>query len=161
MDFMRILRKFKIVAFALIFLCPATFAASTSSTLPAQQVKSTAVAKERMRIWNLQNADILAVIPQVANMTGRNFIVDPRVSGRVTVVSTRPMTTSEIYQVFLSSLQTLGYDVNERTFKSLGLTGFMISDHVDELKKLFPRHFLTKVLRKARRLQAVLFLDLL
>lgn len=35
--------------------------------------------------------------------------------------------------------QTLGYDVNERTFKSLGLTGFMISDHVDELKKLFPK----------------------
>ena len=34
--------------------------------------------------------------------------------------------------------RVLGMDINERTFKSLGLTGFMISDHVDELKNLFP-----------------------
>ena len=33
----------------------------------------------------------------------------------------------------------LGLDTNERTFKSLGLTGFMISDHVDELENLFPK----------------------
>ena len=33
--------------------------------------------------------------------------------------------------------QKLGLDTNERTFKSLGLTGFMISDHVDELGRLF------------------------
>ena len=35
--------------------------------------------------------------------------------------------------------QSLGFDVNERTFKSLGLTGFMISDHVYELRNLFPK----------------------
>ena len=84
------------------------FTAEKSAKLPQKTIPVQPVKK---RIWNLQNADILAVIPEVAKITHRNFIVDPRVSGRINVVSTKPMTPNEIYQVFLSSLQTLGYDV--------------------------------------------------
>jgi general secretion pathway protein D len=42
-------------------------------------------------------------------MTGRNFIVDPRVKGRVTVISSRPMEADELYQVFLSVLDVHGF----------------------------------------------------
>lgn len=34
--------------------------------------------------------------------------------------------------------QKLGYDVNERTFKSLGLNGILVSDYVEEVGRLFP-----------------------
>ena len=59
---------------------------------------------------NIRNADIQAFISQVADMTGKNFVVDPRVRARdVTVVSTKSLTSSEVYELFLSVLQVHGY----------------------------------------------------
>lgn len=58
---------------------------------------------------NLRDADITSVISTVSEMTGKNFIVDPRVKGRVTVISSRPMEADEVYQVFLSILNVQGF----------------------------------------------------
>lgn len=58
---------------------------------------------------NFKDADISAVIGTVAEITGKNFIVDPRVKGKVTVVSSHPMDRDEVYQVFLSILQVHGF----------------------------------------------------
>ncbi len=58
---------------------------------------------------NLKDADINALIGTVAEVTGKNFIVDPRVKGKVTVISSRPMSSDEVYQVFLSILKVHGF----------------------------------------------------
>lgn len=58
---------------------------------------------------NFKQADIQAVISSVSEVTGKNFIVDPRVKGKVTLISQRPMDKGEIYQVFLSILEVHGY----------------------------------------------------
>ncbi|MCW8840349.1 MAG: type II secretion system secretin GspD, partial [Gammaproteobacteria bacterium] len=58
---------------------------------------------------NLRDADIASVIGTISEMTGRNFIVDPRVKGRVTVVSNRAMDEEELYQIFLSILNVHGF----------------------------------------------------
>ena len=58
---------------------------------------------------NLKDAEIGAVIATVSEMTGRNFIVDPRVKGRVTVISNQPMDAEELYQVFLAILNVHGF----------------------------------------------------
>lgn len=58
---------------------------------------------------NLKDADITAFISTVSEMTGKNFIVDPRVKGKVTVISSKPMQVDEIYQVFLSILNVHGF----------------------------------------------------
>ncbi len=58
---------------------------------------------------NLKEADISALIGTVAEVTGKNFIVDPRVKGKVTVISSRPMDSDEVYQVFLSILRVHGF----------------------------------------------------
>jgi len=58
---------------------------------------------------NLKDADIHALIGTVAEITGKNFIVDPRVKGKVTVISSHPMNSDEVYQVFLSILQVHGF----------------------------------------------------
>ncbi len=58
---------------------------------------------------NLKDADLSALIGTVAEVTGTNFIVDPRVKGKVTVVSSKPMESDEVYQVFLSILKVHGY----------------------------------------------------
>ena len=53
---------------------------------------------------NFKDADITQVIEMVANATGRNFIVDPRVRAQVTMLSATPMTPAEFYQAFLAIL---------------------------------------------------------
>ena len=58
---------------------------------------------------NLKDADISALINTVAEITDKNFIVDPRVKGKVTVISSRPMDSEEVYQVFLSILKVHGF----------------------------------------------------
>jgi len=58
---------------------------------------------------NLKNADISALIKTVSDITGKNFVVDPRVKGKVTVISSHPMEKDEVYQVFLSILEVHGY----------------------------------------------------
>lgn len=58
---------------------------------------------------NLKDADISALITTVSEVTDTNFIVDPRVKGKVTVISARPMDTDEVYQVFLSILKVHGF----------------------------------------------------
>ncbi|MFT4059412.1 MAG: GspD family T2SS secretin variant LspD [Legionella sp.] len=64
---------------------------------------------EDSKLWNLRNADIRAVIAEVSRVTGKNFIIDPRVQGKISIVSSTPMSSNELYQVFLSMLQVSGY----------------------------------------------------
>lgn len=58
---------------------------------------------------NLKDADIESVIATVSAMTGKNFIIDPRVKGKVTIVSSQPMDGDTVYQVFLSLLDVHGF----------------------------------------------------
>ncbi|WP_316365346.1 type II secretion system secretin GspD [Candidatus Thiodiazotropha sp. CDECU1] len=58
---------------------------------------------------NLNNADIEALIKTVSEHTGKNFVIDPRVKGKVTVISAHPMAREEFYQVFLSILEVHGF----------------------------------------------------
>lgn len=58
---------------------------------------------------NLKDADIRTLIETVSEATGKNFVIDPRVKAKVTVVSSQPMDQGELYQVFLSILQVHGY----------------------------------------------------
>ncbi|HEB93403.1 MAG TPA: type II secretion system protein GspD [Gammaproteobacteria bacterium] len=67
------------------------------------------MAAPPQNMLNFKGADINAVISAVAEVTGKNFIVDPRVKGKVTLISNRPMSEDEIYLVFLSILEVHGY----------------------------------------------------
>ncbi len=58
---------------------------------------------------NFRNMDIGALIEAVSKVTGKNFIVDPRVKARVTVISAKPMSPQKLYEVFLSILQVNGF----------------------------------------------------
>lgn len=58
---------------------------------------------------NFRDAEIAAVIDDVSRLTGFTFIVDPDVRGRVTITSQSPLTSEEVFQVFLSTLRVNGY----------------------------------------------------
>ncbi len=58
---------------------------------------------------NLKEADIGAFISQVADITGKSFVVDPRVKGKVNVLTSEAMNKDAVYELFLSVLQVQGY----------------------------------------------------
>jgi len=64
-------------------------------------------AEESWQI-NLKDADIEAFISQVADITGKSFVLDPRVKGKVSVLSSEPMNQEGVYELFLSVLQIHG-----------------------------------------------------
>ncbi|HTN33071.1 MAG TPA: type II secretion system secretin GspD [Marinobacter sp.] len=70
---------------------------------------STAYAQEETWRLNLKDADIRAFVTQVADITGYSFVVDPRVKGKVTVLSSAPMNKDEIYDLFLAVLNVHGF----------------------------------------------------
>ncbi|PSF10880.1 type II secretion system secretin GspD [Marinobacter shengliensis] len=69
------------------------------------------VAQAQDETWrlNLKDADIRAFVTQVADITGYSFVVDPRVKGKVTVLSSAPMNKHEIYDLFLAVLNVHGF----------------------------------------------------
>ncbi|WP_156678579.1 type II secretion system secretin GspD [Sphingomonas profundi] len=60
------------------------------------------------QVLNLRDADIRAFIQDASKVTGRTFIIDPRVQGKVSVVTDRPLSRSEYFELFLSTLRANG-----------------------------------------------------
>jgi general secretion pathway protein D len=58
---------------------------------------------------NYKDADLSQIIQAVSEVTGKNFIIDPRVNAKVTMLSATPMSPSAFYEAFLSVLQVYGY----------------------------------------------------
>ena len=96
-------RQFKqVLVLVSVLLCSATVLAADAAMQPTGDGKTWTV--------NIRNADIQAFISQVAEMTGKNFVIDPRVRSRdVTVISKKALTADEVYELFLSVLQVHGY----------------------------------------------------
>ncbi len=91
---------------------------------PAQHIRATMAALMRTLLLgallsvaasaapvtlNLKDVDINALVESMSVLTGKNFIVDPRVKGRVTIISTKPMDAKELYEVFLAVLGVHGF----------------------------------------------------
>ena len=58
---------------------------------------------------NYKDADLSQIIEAVSSVTGKNFIVDPRVRAQVTMLSSTPMSADAFYEAFLSILQVHGF----------------------------------------------------
>ncbi|TDJ25336.1 MAG: type II secretion system protein GspD [Gammaproteobacteria bacterium] len=62
-------------------------------------------AQEQTWKINIKNADIREFVAQVAEITGKTFVIDPRLKGDITVISSTSMDTDAIYALFLSVLR--------------------------------------------------------
>ena len=99
-------------ALALVALAslPLMLNLSAVTAVQAQQNGSTAQSNpDGTFTLNLKNADIHSLISTVSKQSGRNFVVDPRVKAKITVISAKPLDGNELYETFLSVLQVHGY----------------------------------------------------
>jgi general secretion pathway protein D len=86
--------------------------ASLVGVLAAIAVAGAVRGQEALSL-NFANADIDAVAAAVGQMTGRNFVLDPRVKGTVNIVSAKPVAPAAAYEMFLSALRLQGFAVVE------------------------------------------------
>jgi general secretion pathway protein D len=68
-----------------------------------------ALSQEPTITPNYREADIRQIVEAVGEVTGRNFILDPRVNAKVTMLSSTPMSPDAFYEAFLSILQVNGF----------------------------------------------------
>ena len=69
-------------------------------------------AAETVQI-NFRDADIRSVIESAAEVTGKSFVLDPRVKGKVTIISPGPIDSSLLYEAIISALQVGGFQAVE------------------------------------------------
>lgn len=62
---------------------------------------------------NFVNADLESVIKAIGQITGKNFLIDPRVKGTINIASATPIPPTMAYQVLLSALRTQGFTTVE------------------------------------------------
>jgi general secretion pathway protein D len=62
---------------------------------------------------NFVNADIEGVVKAVSEITGKNFVLDPRVKGTVNIISAKPISRALVYQAFLSAIRVQGFTAVE------------------------------------------------
>jgi general secretion pathway protein D len=67
------------------------------------------LAAAQMVTMNFKDMDIKILADTVAEVTGKTFVVDPRVKGEVTIISATPMDSKQVYEVFLSVLGVHGF----------------------------------------------------
>jgi general secretion pathway protein D len=73
--------------------------------LPLLAVLLAAQPLAAQHLLNFRDADIRAFIADAAKVTGRTFVVDARVQGKVTVAGERPLSRAEYFEIFLSTLR--------------------------------------------------------
>ncbi|VXC85405.1 Type II secretion system protein D [Pseudomonas sp. 8Z] len=98
-------RKLTLCIFISLAMTPLSLFAESSQRLPST------IQQDESWTINLKGADIREFIDQVADITGQTFIIDPRVSGQVTVISSTPLGGTEVYQLFLSVMATHEFTV--------------------------------------------------
>lgn len=60
-------------------------------------------------VLNFDNADIQSVIKAISKLSGKNFVIDPRVKGTVNIVSDKPISKADSYKVLASALRMQGF----------------------------------------------------
>ncbi|MGZ8252510.1 MAG: type II secretion system secretin GspD [Methylophilaceae bacterium] len=73
---------------------------------------ATAVDDDKIML-NFVNADIESVVKAIGQITNKNFLMDPRVKGTITITSANPIPSALAYQVLLSALRTQGFTAIE------------------------------------------------
>lgn len=73
------------------------------SVLPAARAQQPTITP------NYKDADLRQIVEAVGEVTGKNFLIDPRVDAKVTMLSATPMSPAAFYEAFLSILEVHGY----------------------------------------------------
>ena len=101
------------IAAGLTFICPTGLSIAQTAKAAAPENTKNANRPGGPVTLNFANAEIDAVARTMAVITGRNVVVDPRVKGTMTLVTTTPVTPAQALRQFSSQLRTQGFALVE------------------------------------------------
>jgi len=81
---------------------------------PLMNTRITEALRRGSLLLNFENIDIRVLARMMAELTGRNLVLDDRVQGKVTVLSSREVTPDEAWDIFRTALQRYGFSVQDR-----------------------------------------------
>ncbi|WP_082191540.1 type II secretion system secretin GspD [Cellvibrio sp. pealriver] len=85
---------------------------SCSGFAQVQEQPADAQGETRWAV-NFNDTDIQDVIKSIAGLTGKTFIIDPKVRGPIKVINSKPLNAQELYELFLASLDVHGFTAVE------------------------------------------------
>jgi general secretion pathway protein D len=88
---------------------PSTTYAQAAAAKPSAQSQSTSESV----MLNFVGAELEAVVRAIGQYTGRQFVIDPRVRGTITLVTERPVTKRQAYEQLLAALRLQGFTIVE------------------------------------------------
>ena len=91
--------------------CLLSLALAVPSTVGASQAVTSQGPVTSDVVINMRGVDIRDVAEQIARITGRTIVLDPNVSGQVTVVSAQPLSSAGVWDLFQSVLRSSGFGV--------------------------------------------------
>ena len=62
---------------------------------------------------NFQNVDIPVLAKFISEITGKNFLVDESVRGKISIISPSKVTPAQAYEIFQSVLQLKGFTTQQ------------------------------------------------
>lgn len=77
----------------------------------APATSATSSTAEQNILLNFKDVDLRQIIDLMSDLTNQNFLVDEKVRGKVTIISPRPVSSAEAYNIFLSILEVQGFTV--------------------------------------------------
>ncbi len=77
----------------------------------APATSATSSTAEQNILLNFKDVDLRQIIDLMSDLTNQNFLVDEKVRGKVTIISPRPVSSAEAYNIFLSILEIQGFTV--------------------------------------------------
>jgi general secretion pathway protein D len=101
------------IATSLAFICHSGLSIAQTAKTAAPDSTKNATRPGGPVTLNFANAEIDAVARTMAVITGRNVVVDPRVKGQMTLVTTTPVTPAQALRQFSSQLRTQGFALVE------------------------------------------------
>ena len=82
--------------------------ATSSAGSAVSATAAPALSSDKVML-NFENSDIVSVIKAISQLSGKNFVIDPRVKGTINIVSDKPVTKSDSYKVLESALRMQGF----------------------------------------------------
>ena len=94
------------------WVAAALLGANAPLSLAAAPPAESSTSNETVTL-NFVDADIEGVVKAMAQVTGKNFVIDPRVKGTINIISAQPIAREDVYDVFLSALRLQGFTAVE------------------------------------------------
>jgi len=99
---------FLLISIFLVSFTCLSFAQTGKNTKSSGELKGK-VESNRFISIDFNNVDINVFIKFISELTGKNFVVDNKIKGKVTVISPSKISVKEAYKVFESVLEVHGY----------------------------------------------------